>query len=139
MRNDPRASPTGFPFKVVSVEGTVSEAEVYEARPRLCDLSYLRQPFERADGTVGYRCAGEPVHMYLKKGGKLEDTVGRKCLCNGLTATIGMGQHRKDGYDEAALVTLGEDLDGARELLARHPEGWSAADAVAYLTEGLTH
>ena len=129
VRNDPRASPTGFPFKVVTLADTVSQAEVYEDRTRLCDLSYLRQPYERANGTIGYRCAGEPVHMYVRKGGTVEDTVGRKCLCNGLTATIGMGQHRKDGYDEPALVTLGEDLEGATELIRRHPQGWSATDA----------
>ena len=137
VRNDPRASPTGFPFKVVSLEGTVSEAEVYEARERLCDLSYLRQPYERANGTVGFRCAGEPVHMFVKKGGAAHDTEGRKCLCNGLTATIGLGQHRKDGYDEAALVTLGEDLAGVEELVRRHPKGWSATQAVSYLLEQL--
>jgi NAD(P)H-dependent flavin oxidoreductase YrpB (nitropropane dioxygenase family) len=137
VRNDPRASPTGFPFKVVSLEGTVSQAEVYEARERLCDLSYLRQPYERANGTVGFRCAGEPVHMFVKKGGAVEDTEGRKCLCNGLTATIGMGQHRKDGYDEAPLVTLGEDLAGVEELVRRHPQGWSASQAVSYLLERL--
>ena len=108
---------------------------MYEVRTRLCDLSYLRQPYERGDGTVGFRCAAEPVHMYVRKGGAVEDTVGRKCLCNGLTATIGLGQHRKDGYDEDPLVTLGEDLGGAQELIRRHPQGWSAAQAVAYLLE----
>ena len=137
VRNDPRASPTGFPFKVATLEGTASETEVYEARPRLCDLSYLRQPYEREDGEVGYRCASEPVHMYLKKGGALEDTVGRKCLCNGLMANIGMGQHRKDGYDEDTLVTLGQDLDGAEALIVRHPQGWRAVDALSYLQEQL--
>ena len=91
MRNDPRASPTGFPFKVATIDGTASQPEVYACRERLCDLSYLRQPYERADGTVGYRCAAEPVHMYVRKGGAVEDTEGRKCLCNGLTATIGPG------------------------------------------------
>ncbi|HSO63701.1 MAG TPA: nitronate monooxygenase, partial [Ornithinibacter sp.] len=110
---------------------------VYGARARLCDLSYLRQPYERTDGTVGFRCAAEPVHMYVKKGGAAEDAVGRKCLCNGLTATIGMGQHRQDGYDEEPLVTLGEDLGGARELIGRHPEGWTATQALTYLQERL--
>lgn len=137
VRNDPRASPTGFPFKVATIEGTASQAEVYEARERLCDLSYLRQPYERTDGTVGYRCAAEPVHMYARKGGAVEDTEGRKCLCNGLMATIGLGQHRKDGYVETPLVTLGEDLEGAEELLRRHPGGWTATQAVAYLQEGV--
>ena len=137
VRNDPRASPTGFPFKVATLEGSASQVEVYEARPRLCDLSYLRQPYEREDGEVGYRCAAEPVHMYLKKGGSLEETEGRKCLCNGLMANIGLGQHRKDGYDEVALVTLGQDLAGAEVLIERHPQGWSAVDALSYLQEAL--
>lgn len=137
VRNDPRASPTGFPFKVATLEGTASQTEVYEARPRLCDLSYLRQAYQREDGELGYRCAAEPVHMYLKKGGTEADTEGRKCLCNGLMANIGLGQHRKDGYDEVTLVTLGQDLAGAEALIARHPQGWSAVEALSYLQEAL--
>jgi NAD(P)H-dependent flavin oxidoreductase YrpB (nitropropane dioxygenase family) len=137
VRNDPRASPTGFPFKVASLEGSASQTEVYEARPRLCDLSYLRQAYEREDGEVGYRCASEPVHMYLKKGGDLEETKGRKCLCNGLMANIGLGQHRKDGYVEDILVTLGQDLAGAKELIKRYTQGWRAVHALQYLQERL--
>lgn len=133
VRNDPRASPTGFPFKVADVSATMSEPEVYEARPRLCDLSYLRTPYEKDDGDVGYRCASEPVHMYLKKGGDLAATEDRKCLCNGLMATIGLGQHRKDGYIESRLVTLGQDLVGAKELISRYVQGWSAREAVEWL------
>jgi NAD(P)H-dependent flavin oxidoreductase YrpB (nitropropane dioxygenase family) len=137
VRNDPRASPTGFPFKVATLEGTASQVEVYEARPRLCDLSYLRQPYEREDGEVGYRCAAEPVHMYLKKGGSLDETRGRKCLCNGLMANIGLGQHRKDGYVEDILITLGQDLAGAKELIQRYAQGWRAVHALQYLQEHL--
>lgn len=133
VKNDPLASPTGFPFKVASLQDTASEAETYEARPRLCDLSYLRTPYEKEDGEVGYRCPAEPVHMYLKKGGQEEATVGRKCLCNGLMANIGLGQERKDGYVEVRLVTLGQDLAGARELIGRYVEGWSARQAVDWL------
>ncbi|WP_256841319.1 nitronate monooxygenase [Ornithinimicrobium cryptoxanthini] len=133
VRNDPRASPTGFPFKVASLEDTASQEEVYQARPRLCDLSYLRTPYEREDGEVGYRCPAEPVHMYLKKGGAEEATQGRKCLCNGLMANIGLGQERKDGYAETRLVTLGQDLTGARELITSYVQGWSAREAVGWL------
>lgn len=138
VHNDPLASPTGFPFKVASLKGSASEVDVYEARPRLCDLSYLRQPYEKEDGEVGYRCASEPVHMYVKKGGAVEDTVGRKCLCNGLMANIGLGQHRKDGYIEDILITLGQDLAGALALIKRYPQGWSATQVVRYLQETLT-
>jgi NAD(P)H-dependent flavin oxidoreductase YrpB (nitropropane dioxygenase family) len=133
VKNDPLASPTGFPFKVATLEDTASQEEVYQARPRLCDLSYLRTPYEREDGEVGYRCPAEPVHMYLKKGGTQQATEGRKCLCNGLMANIGLGQERKDGYAEARLVTLGQDLAGAREMITRHVQGWSARQAVEWL------
>lgn len=133
VRTDPLASPTGFPFKVASVPETLSDGGTYAERPRLCDLGYLRVPYERGPGRVGYRCSAEPVDVYVRKGGALADTVGRKCLCNGLTATVGLGQTRADGYQEPALVTLGADLDGAEKLLAEHPEGWSAAQVVDYL------
>ena len=86
---------------------------------------------------MGYRCAAEPVHMYLKKGGSLEETRGRKCLCNGLMANIGLGQHRKDGYVEDILVTLGQDLAGAKELIKRYAQGWRAVHALQYLQEHL--
>ena len=43
----------------------------------------------RREGNIGYRCAAEPVANYVAKGGKAEDTVGRKCLCNALLANIG--------------------------------------------------
>ncbi len=133
VRTDPRASPTGFPFKVATIDGTASEQEVYDDRPRLCDLSYLRSPMEKEDGSVGYRCASEPIHMYLKKGGDEADVAGRKCLCNALMANIGLGQHRKDGYDEPRLVTLGGDLEGPREMVERHPRGWSAQQGLDWL------
>lgn len=133
VHNDPLASPTGFPFKVASLAGTLSEPEPYAARERICDLGYLRSPVERPDGSIIYRCASEPIHMYLKKGGTQQDTVGRKCLCNALMANVGFPQLRKDGYVEGAAVTLGQDLDGARALLELHPGGWTAAQAVDWL------
>ncbi|HEY5515277.1 MAG TPA: nitronate monooxygenase [Pengzhenrongella sp.] len=134
IRTDALASPTGFPFKVASLPGTLSDPEVHAARPRLCDVGHLRVPYEREPGVVGYRCPSEPIHTYLRKGGLVENTVGRKCLCNALMANVGLGQTRKDGYQEEALVTLGADLDGVTEMLAAHPAGWTAVQAVAFLT-----
>lgn len=134
VRNDPRASPTGFPFKIVSAEGTLSEPDTYAARERICDLGYLRTPVEREDGTLAYRCASEPVHMYVKKGGDEADTVGRKCLCNALLADVGLGQVRKNGYVELPAMTLGQDITGPQRLIQSHPDGWSALEAVDWLT-----
>ena len=132
VRNDPLASPTGFPFKVAQLPETVADPTVYGARERICDLSYLRTPFRRDDGTVGYRCPSEPLDAYVKKGGQVEDTVGRMCLCNGLVATAGMAQLR--GADvEPYLVTLGADRAQLAGLLELFPAGWSAVDVLAWL------
>jgi len=133
VRTDPLASPTGFPFKVASLSGTLSDMETCAARPRLCDLGYLRVPYQRAPGIVGYRCPGEPVRNYLRKGGVIDETVGRKCLCNGLMANVGFGQTRRSGYQELPLVTLGVDFDGTTKMITTHPEGWTAAEVVSYL------
>lgn len=135
VRTGVRTSPTGFPFKVAELDGTLADPEVYEARDRLCDLGYLRTPYLTRAGRVGYRCPGEPEDAYVRKGGDLADTVGRMCLCNSLTADIGLGQTRPDGYQEPDLVTLGGDLGGPRRLLERHPAGWTAAQAVAWLED----
>lgn len=133
VRNDPRASPTGFPFKVAQLADTLSEDEVYEQRERICDLGYLRVPVERPDKSITYRCPSEPIAPYLRKGGSIEETVGRKCLCNALMANIGLGQLRPSGYQEPPAVTLGQDLEGARELSRLHPGGWTARQAVDWL------
>ncbi|MBI3430102.1 MAG: nitronate monooxygenase [Actinobacteria bacterium] len=133
VRTDPLGSPTGFPFKVATLPETLSDHELYAARPRLCDLGYLRVPYERSPGVVGYRCASEPEHVFIRKGGKKEELLDRKCLCNALMANIGLGQTRPDGYVEPPLVTMGSDLIGAHELLKAHPGGWNATQALEYL------
>lgn len=136
VKTDPLASPTGFPFKVAQLEGTLSDTAVYAARPRLCDLGFLRTPYLKDADTVGYRCASEPEHMYTKKGGTIEDTVGRQCICNGLTTGVGLGQTRKDGYSERPIVTLGSDGEGPRQLAAMYPDGWTAQQVVDWLLTG---
>lgn len=133
VRTDGLASPTGFPFKVTVLEGSLTDDDVYAARGRICDLSFLREVYVDEDGKFGYRCAAEPVHMYVKKGGAIEDTVGRKCLCNALSANVGKPQIRKDGSVEPALLTLGADLDSARTLAEKYPNGWHATEVVDYL------
>ncbi|GAA3347009.1 nitronate monooxygenase [Amorphoplanes nipponensis] len=132
VHNDVRASPTGFPFKLAALPGTVADEGVYADRPRLCDLGYLRAPYRRADGAVGFRCPAEPVDEYVRKGGSADDTAGSRCLCNGLIATVGLGQQRAGGYREPPLVTLGQDLAFLPHL-TRHGDDYAAADVVRYL------
>ena len=130
---DPLASPTGFPFKVARLEGTSSEPNVYDGRNRVCDLGYLREPYAAGDNQIGYRCSAEPVENYVAKDGKIEDTVGRKCLCNTLMANIGHEQTRKDGSVEPALVTVGDDLNTIAQFIAPGRSSYSAADVVENL------
>ena len=58
--------------QVLELPGSLSEKKRYSERPRVCNLGYLRTPYMKADGTVGYRCASEPVNDWLKKGGELQ-------------------------------------------------------------------
>ena len=130
---DPLASPTGFPFKVAELAGTLSSPELARQRRKICDLGYLRQLYRREDGTVGYRCPGEPEAAYLRKGGAEAATHGRKCLCNGLVANIGLGQRRLGGAQELALITAGDDLAGVRALAEAGDGDYGAADVLAML------
>jgi nitronate monooxygenase len=130
---DPLASPTGFPFKVAALAGSLSDDIIYQQRRRICDLGSLRQPYRRANGKIGYRCPAEPVAAYVAKGGKEEDTVGRKCLCNALIANAGMPQRVPDGTEEKCLITMGDDLvEVGRFCSSENPE-FSAADVVRTL------
>lgn len=134
VRNDPDASPTSFPFKVAELPGTVSEPEVAAARRRVCDLGFLRTPVRGPRGLL-YRCAAEPVAAYVRKGGDAVDTVGRRCLCNGLLATIGLAQRRPGGRVEPPLVTIGKDLSFL-ETLSPDAGPYAAADVVRWMAAG---
>jgi nitronate monooxygenase len=127
---DPVASPTGFPFKVVSTGSPEPERE------RVCDLGYLRVAYERDDESIGWRCPAEPVDQYVRKGGAIEDTEGRKCLCNALMSNIGLGQVRNGGTVEPPILTAGDDLDSIRRFLPPGADSYSAADVISGLLAG---
>jgi nitronate monooxygenase len=130
---DPLASPTGFPFKVALIQGSYSDQAVAEARTRVCDIGLLRESYATPEGKIGYRCSAEPVANYVAKGGKVEETVGRKCLCNALLANIGYQQTRKDGSVEPPLITIGDDLNTVAQFLAPGRTSYRAADVVESL------
>jgi len=136
--SDWRASPTGFPFRIVQVDGTLSDEAVYDDRSRVCDLGALRVPYQTENGSIGYRCPAEPLRAYIEiKGGRAANTEQRLCLCNGLLATAGLPQFRaKSGYEEPALVTAGSDFSGVRELMERRTPGdsfYTADEVIDYL------
>jgi len=119
-----RFSPTGFPFKILDVPGTLSNPTVHEERRRVCNLRYLVELYGSDEGRIKTRCAAEPVTAYVRKGGNLEDTVDRGCLCNCLMSAVGFGFP-----GEPAVVTCGSGLGVVRAL---GPE-YSAEDVVTFI------
>jgi nitronate monooxygenase len=88
------------------------------------------------DGGVGYRCASEPLSVYVAKGGDPADAAGRKCVCNGLLANIGYQQVRNGRREEYGLITAGDDLFSVGEFLKPGRTEYFAADVVARLMTG---
>ncbi len=134
---DAVASPTGFPFKVIRLDGTLSQEAEYEKRTRICDLGYLRHAYQREDNTIGWRCPSEPVDDYVKKGGDIADTVGRKCLCNSLIANIGLPQIHRDGEIEGTLITSGDDAMNVARFSPEGSTSYAAVDVINYLLQGV--
>jgi nitronate monooxygenase len=139
VRTEPRVSPAGFPFKVLQLPGSMSDESVCHERTRLCDLGFLRQAYKQADGSLGWRCPAEAIDAYVRKGGDEADTCGRKCVCNGLLANVGLGQVRANDGVELPLVTSGDDV---RSILSFLPtleaQSYSAKDVVAHLLAEVT-
>ena len=129
VKTDPRASPTGFPFKVVSYADVVGSPS--PERSRKCDLGYLRTAARTANGLV-YRCAAEPPDDFVTKGGDRAETIGRQCLCNGLTATIGLAQSRGTDIEEPPLITSGDALLSFDRFLGDR-RSYRAVDVLDYL------
>ncbi len=130
---DPVASPTGFPFKIAQLDTTLSSSPNYLARPRICDLGYLRHLYRKADGTIGYRCPAEVQDQYRRKGGAIQDTLGRRCICNALLAAAGFPQIRADGQAELPIVTAGDDLSQIAKYMGPDRDSYSVADVLHLL------
>jgi nitronate monooxygenase len=132
IRTESRASPTGFPFKLVSWDGDPAAGVV---RQRVCDLGYLRDAYARGEKGIGYRCASEPADQFVAKGGDAEETPGRQCLCNALLATVGLGQVREGGIVEPPLLTSGDEVTNLATFLGGRTH-YTAADVVRWLLGG---
>lgn len=130
-------SPSGFPFKVAQVAGTIADAAVVTKRPRICDLGYLREAYRAEEGAVEFRCPSEPVSIYLAKGGKEEDTVGRGCICNALMATAGHPQIRAGKHLESGVVTSGDEIAHLARFVPEGADSYTAEHVVNVLLQGL--
>jgi nitronate monooxygenase len=99
-------------------------------------LGFLREAYRTADGEVGYRCGAEPLSLYLSKGGHAGDTIGKKCICNGLLANIGFAQVLNGNRVELGIVTAGDDLTTIQQFLPPNQTHYSALDVIAELQRG---
>ncbi|MBK9144036.1 MAG: nitronate monooxygenase [Candidatus Melainabacteria bacterium] len=133
IETDCRASSSGFPFKILDLDGSLSREEEYINRQRVCDLGFLREAYKREDGTAGFRCPGEPEALYEIKGGDPADTPGRKCLCNALLASAGLPQVQTNGdrhYIEMPLITAGESINEIAQFIEPGRDDYSARTVV---------
>jgi len=132
-------SPTGFSFKVVQLAGTLSDDAVYEDRRRICDIGLLQQrgfskPDEDGTRTLFQRCAAAPIDGYVNNRGIERNTDERRCLCNGLLASVGLGQVKNingEWIEEPAIITLGNRLDHVRRLSRQGQTTYHVQDVVA--------
>jgi len=117
-------SPTGFPFKVVQLNDTLSNEAVYASRRRMCDVGLLQQrglgkPDQDGTRQLFLRCPAEPIEHFIRNRGLPNMAEDRRCLCNGLLACVGLAQvneYHGVMVEEPAIVTLGNHLDGVRRL-----------------------
>ena len=131
-------SPTGFAFKVVQIKQTLADDDVYAERRRVCDIGLLQQiGLSSADAggvrEVFQRCPAGPVEVYVDRRGLERNTAERRCLCNGLLACVGLAQTKAQAgelYEEPAIVTLGDHLDGVRRLSRGGQTHYWAKDVV---------
>jgi nitronate monooxygenase len=135
VRTDGRVSPTGMPFKVVDMPGTLTDPAIIEQRERRCDLGYLRQAYYDADGKVAFRCAAAPVDGFVAKGGTATQTEGKVCLCNTLLSSIGLGQKLPNGSIEPPLLTAGDSLNSIVDFIPAGKNNYSAAEVMAALRD----
>lgn len=128
VKQDPLASPTGYPFQVAQLPGTLSDESVYLDRDRICNHHSLSVPHRMPDGKIVYRCSAEPLGDYTRKGADKADATQARCLCDCLIANTGYGDP-----GESFMVTLGSDLSFLADLTNGEDGSYSLEQAMAYL------
>jgi len=129
----PDASPTGYPFKIGLLKNTLSELADFLGRKRVCNMGLLREPYQGANGKIGYRCPAEPETVFASKGGNTMRSPNARCLCNALLANIGLGMSYAGGQLEKPLLTVGKHLGSLRQLVQKAGIDYSAADVLRFL------
>lgn len=138
VRTRAQVSPTLFPFKVLDLPGTLSDADVLAGRTPVCDIGHLCEPYVDEHGAIGYRCPAAGRDAYCRKGGAAELTAGKVCLCNALLADIGFGQRRPYG-EEQILITAGTGIEEIARHFRNADGNYSAKDVIASILGQAPH
>lgn len=115
VRRNPQASPSGYPFMVVSLPGTLSELSVRENWKHRCDYGCLSKPNLSGSGHIYYSCPAAVAGDH-----------NVCCLCKGLLAAAGF-------VDVPPIVTLGSNFDFLGSLMQEEGDEYGVADVMAYL------
>ena len=110
-----KISPTGFPFQVADIDGSLSKVDIITSVPRNCIYGVLRELYEKLDGSIGYRCSAGPIDTFIHCGGHIESTVGSGCLCNGLMQASCLSD-----MSYPPIVTLGKDAVRIAQALMKN-------------------
>lgn len=129
---DMRASPTGYPFEVAEVPESVSDENVYKKRVRNCLHRVLAATVRGPGGRIFYRCASGPVEQFIRMGGIIPDTEDRKCICEGLLITAGLG-FDFDDCNEPPIITTGKRVEFVKDLMSHENDSYTAKQAIRYL------
>lgn len=126
------ASPTGFDFRELVLEGTLSQEDVLNKRVRGCRFGCLRTVYyfidEEGSGSLGYRCPAEPINIFTGKGGDIEKARYARCLCATLIADTGHGDPSEPIY-----ITAGTHINDIQNLINDNGELYTAEDVVNWI------
>jgi hypothetical protein len=75
------------------------------------------------------------VEDFVKKGGTVADAEGRKCLCNGLVANIGLSQNLSADKFELPLLTAGDQVADVAQFLKPGCDSYTAAEVISRLLD----
>lgn len=113
-----KTSPTGFPFNVVHLAGSLSNPDVYNERERECLYGFLRESYKTPEGKIASRCPAD-----------VGGVEGARCICSGLGATVNMDP------GIYYIVTLGQNNDylAKGKLMKRPNDSYTASDVIEYM------
>ncbi len=139
VRTDPRASPTGFPFKVVELRRHALGGGGLRGSASASAISAsCAAPIAATTAASAIAAPPSRSRRSSPRAATRTQTVGRKCLCNSLLANVGLAEPQVHGAPEPPLLTAGDDLDALRLFLPPGEHDYGVAEVLAALHSRLS-